>query len=121
MDGEEQLRWVMRSRSRPDRARHAGTVISRMSKEKWGADVDRLAGAAMSIGALGDDEFRTHCSLAGMNGGVLTINVDDPVRVSEMRHRWLDPLRRAVSGRGKGTRIRTVVFTLGTEGVPIGR
>ena len=121
MDDETQLRWVMQNRSRSDRPRQAGTVIARMLKERWEADAERLAEVGANIDVLVDDEFRAHCRLAGLSRGVLTINVDDPAQVSEMRHRWLAPLRRAVSGRGKNVRVSTIVFALGAAGVTIRR
>ena len=92
-----------------------------MLKERWEADAERLAEVGVNIDVLVDDEFRAHCRLAGLNNGVLVVNVDEPARVSEMRHRWLAPLRRAVSGRGKNVRVGTIVFTLGTTGVAIRR
>ena len=121
MDDEAQLRWVMRNHARSDRARQAGSVITRTLREKWEADAERLAEVGASISALVDDEFRAHCCLAGLDNGVLTINVDNPARVSEIRHRWLTPLRRAVIGHGKSVPVRTIVFGLGADGVAIGQ
>ena len=120
MDDEAQLRWVMRNRSRSDRARPAGAVIARILKEKWSADAERLATVAADLDALVDEEFRDHCRIAGLNNGVLTINVDDPGRVSAIRHRWLTPLQAAMSSRGTDSRVGRILFTVGSTGTTLG-
>lgn len=119
MDDEAPLRWVQRNHTQGGAEMPAGEIIAGLLKGKWAADTERLAEVGARIARLVDEDFRDHCRLAGFNQGVLTINVDSPGLVSQMRLRWLRPLRRALLSRSRNSRVSRLVFAPGSVGVAI--
>jgi len=105
--------WLWRNRQPVDRVRRVGELTAR-----WlGPDRVRAAGRlARLLGVVGervDREFREHCTLGSLSGGVLTILVDDECLVSALRLRWLLVLREVLAKQDRGFRVVDIRFAAG--------
>lgn len=68
-----------------------------------------------------DDDFRKHCSVAAVGGGVVTIHVNDPGLVAGIRLQWAGTLLAVMQGAREFASIRRVVFEYGTGGAKPGK
>jgi hypothetical protein len=102
---ERKLKWVIRNRIRPDRARSVGTLVGGLVSEFTSQTPDR-AKAAQAIAAIADEEFRRHCSLVKLSGKSALIQVDEPGLVGVMRLAWSGPIQQALAQacRSKGSK-----------------
>lgn len=75
---------------------------------------------AQALADTVDDTFRSHCRVAGVAGGTLTIHVDSVTRVYAMRMTWVLVIRERLLRETAIGPIRRVVFQQGVDGVGIG-
>jgi len=120
MDGRRRLEWVQKNRVSRQRLRKVGTLIGEMAA-RIASQVDGTARSfAGALEGKVDETFRRHCRVAGIQGGVLVIKVDQPGLLYVMRQQWSAPLSRlCAASRGTGAR-PSVRFELGDSGVRVG-
>lgn len=94
---EGPLFWVQRNRSRRERVRLAGVLMSALAGEVSGRTAVRAAKARETIEAVVDEEFRAHCRVSIGGDEVLVVEVDSPVLVHWMRRKW----ERVLSGAAR--------------------
>lgn len=107
----ENLRWVHRNRQPRDRAVAIGGLAERIVAERVQPTGRRVAAVQRVLAEQVDQEFMTHCTLGPLEGGTLTLLVDDPAWVYALRQRWLVPLLeqfRAVRSQVRVTSLRFV-------------
>lgn len=114
---DRRLTWVARNRVRADRTRRAGELIGAAVLEAKRPDGGAMEIVAKALGGRVDEEFRRHCRIAAVRGGLLHIHVDAPSLVSAMRTRWRSVICEALRTTGREVTAREVVFGFGREGV----
>jgi len=124
-DRERQLRWVWKnchqspaSRRRINEQR-IGKVAAELFDEGGVVRARWLTRLQRAIASGTDDEFRNHCSLEGLQAGVLVILVDNESLVQVMRIRWLLSLRELLAEQCRGLRITEIRFRQGRGGLSL--
>lgn len=110
---ERQWKWVRDNHQPVDRVRQAGQLVMRWLGPERIRAASQLSRVLGIIGGRVDGEFREHCTLGSLSGGVLTILVDDESLVLAMRLRWLLVLREVLTEGCRGLRVVDLRFAAG--------
>lgn len=110
----KQLEWVSRNRRERRRGEALSAAAARVV-ERIGGRIDGgwMRRAEAAVAGVTDEMFRRHCEVRTMDGGVLTIEVEDPRLVGSMRLRWSEPIGKALTQSRLSGRVRAVRFVAG--------
>ncbi|MFQ5491118.1 MAG: DciA family protein [Phycisphaerae bacterium] len=109
----ENLRWVHRNRQPRDRAVAVGRLAEQIVGDRVQPAGRRVEAIQRVLVEMVDEEFIAHCTLGPLEGGRLTLLVDDPAWAYALRQRWLVPLlERLRSARGS-VRVTSLCFSAG--------
>jgi hypothetical protein len=117
--GDGPLLWAQRNRTRTERARSAGALVTHLADGLVTGEIASVKAAAAMIAPLVDDEFRRHCRVASADGGSMVVHVDEPGLVGAMRLRWSGPLQAALVGSKSRRGARRVFFEWGRAGADV--
>jgi hypothetical protein len=117
--GEGSLLWTQRNRTRTERGRSAGALVTHLADGLVSGEIASVKAAAARIAPLVDDEFRRHCRVASADGGLMVVHVDEPGLVGAMRLRWSGPLQAALAGSKSRRGMRRVFFDWGRAGADV--
>lgn len=106
--GPRQLGWIVRNRTWTVRTRLIGVSVEKLIERER----KRIGPATVykAVGEIVDEEFFRHCALGSVEGGVLTILVQDVRLVYAMRLQWRLLLLNHLRGKWASSRVREVRF-----------
>jgi hypothetical protein len=119
MQRDRRLEWVKTNRAPRNATPRVGAFITGFvdsALKQHGAERSQLA--AILAGGV-DEEFRRHCRLGEVRGGMLIIQVDEPGLVSAMRLAWGSRLLAVLREHGARQGVRRVSFEFGRSGAPL--
>jgi len=114
-----QMIWVQRNRGRPQKAIRAGVAAERLENLLRKRNANVSDSVLRVLGELVDIEFRQHCRIGDICGGVLTIYVDRPELVYLMSIRWSLRLRERLLDACRMVFIDKVAFEVGHGGLAL--
>ena len=114
---EKRLGWVRDNRQPHDRVARVGALLTDVRDGGTVARARRLQQLREVIAAGTDAEFRRHCTLGEVSGGVVTILVDQESRVLPMRLDWHTRLAEWLATRRCGVRVGQIRFAQGEGGL----
>ncbi len=106
--GLRQLGWIAHNRKRAVRTKLIGTTIEKLIERER----KRIGPATVykAVGEVVNEEFFRYCALGSVEGGVLTILVQDVRLVYPMRLQWRLTLIEHLRGKWASSRVRDVRF-----------
>ncbi len=120
MDGRQRLAWMQRQRARRENVRLAGDAMARFAAELSAGPAMPDEAVLQALADTVDAEFKRHCRVAGLQGQVLVIHVDEVSMVYPMRMRWSGPLGRLLASGFRRSSISGVRFRFGRAGACLG-
>jgi len=119
VDVRKQLEWVQRNRPAKYVAPRLDELVELFAKQVRVVDADLLAAAALVVGAVIEPALRSHCRVAAIRGGLLTIHADQPALLFPLKQRFAAAIERRLGQSRKTAGLRKVSFQWGTEGMPL--
>ena len=116
MDGRDRLNWVQKNCERYAHVHAVGRLTRRLVEDVAMVEDAEASELASALAPAVDGQFRRHCRIRGIRGGVLVVNVDQVGLVCPMRLRWSRCLGRFLSGERRWCSVRQVRFELGNVG-----
>lgn len=116
MEGRQRLSWVQRNHGMREGVQPVACRARQVVEDLAAAGYNEAAELAITLGPKVDDQFRSHCLLAGVRGEVLVINVDQVGLVCPMRLAWSGRLERILAGERRWRSLRRVRFEFGDSG-----